>query len=213
MPLKAISFPPKTDSADKLLVMLHGWGANAQDVAGLAPYLDLSGYQMCFPDAPFPHPMAPGGRMWYNFPTNYDFQRPHDFEQQPDLQTSRQQLITWLQGLESTTSIPLERTVLGGFSQGGAMTLDVGPKLPLAGMLVLSGYSHAPIAKPETPRPLLMIHGRQDLVVPLPRAHQAKSELTQQDWTVGYQEFDMGHEISIDALKQVGQFCKALEMS
>ncbi|MEM9903877.1 MAG: hypothetical protein AAF921_02490 [Cyanobacteria bacterium P01_D01_bin.44] len=210
MPLQAISVSPKTDSTNSLLVMLHGWGANAQDVAGLASYLNLSGYQMCFPDAPFPHPMAPGGRMWYNFPTNYDFQHPHDFEQQTDLQTSRQQLITWLQSLESATGIPLEKTVLGGFSQGGAMTLDVGPQLPLAGMLVLSGYGHAPIAKPATPCPLLMIHGRQDLVVPLPRAHAAKSELTQQGWTVDYQEFDMGHEISLDALKQVGQFCKAL---
>ncbi|MEO0456409.1 MAG: dienelactone hydrolase family protein [Cyanobacteria bacterium P01_A01_bin.114] len=210
MPLQAISAPSSGTTSDKLLVMLHGWGANAQDVAGLAPYLNLSGYQMCFPDAPFPHPMSPGGRMWYNFPTNYDFQRPYDFEAQADLHTSRQQLIAWLQSLASTTGIPLEKTVLGGFSQGGAMTLDVGPRLPLAGMLVLSGYCHGPLIKPKTLCPLLLIHGRQDLVVPPSKAHEAKSALTEQGWTVNFQMFDMGHEISIDAMHQVGQFCKAL---
>ena len=119
MSLNVISVPASSAPADKLLVLLHGWGANAQDVVGLAPYLKLEGYQMLFPEGPFPHPMSPGGRMWYSFPVNYDFRRSHDFAQQMDLQDSRQQLITWLESLPEQTGIPLAQTILGGFSQGG----------------------------------------------------------------------------------------------
>jgi phospholipase/carboxylesterase len=208
MALQAISLTPPNQPADQLLVLLHGWGANARDVAGLAPYLNLTGYQMLFPDGPFPHPMAPGGRMWYSFPVNYDFRRPHDFEQQADLQTSRQQLREWLQALPATTGIPLENTILGGFSQGGAMTLDIGLQLPLAGMMVLSGYCHAPLTKAVSDRPILIIHGRQDPVVPLEKAQTTQSELTALGMTVTYHEFDMGHELSLPAMEVAGRFCQ-----
>jgi phospholipase/carboxylesterase len=204
--LQALAIP--SPNADKLLVLLHGWGANARDLAGLAPYLHLSGYQMLFPDAPFPHPMAPGGRMWYGFPAEYDFRRPHHFEQQADLQESRQRLRDWLMALESKTRIPLEKTILGGFSQGGAMALDVGPQLPLGGLMILSGYSHAPIAAPSPPCPILIIHGRQDLVVPIEKAQDVKAQLTHQGLAVAYYEFDMGHEVSPEALQIVGRFCQ-----
>ncbi|NER81917.1 MAG: hypothetical protein F6K42_20595 [Leptolyngbya sp. SIO1D8] len=53
MTLRAIARADKTDTQiDKLFVGLHGWGANAQDLAALADYLALPGYYMIFPDAP-----------------------------------------------------------------------------------------------------------------------------------------------------------------
>jgi hypothetical protein len=54
---------------------LHGWGANAADLVGLAPYLGLTNFSMVFPDAPWPHPQVPGGRMWYSFPVGFDFRQ------------------------------------------------------------------------------------------------------------------------------------------
>jgi phospholipase/carboxylesterase len=209
MSLRAISLSEPNQSADQLLVLMHGWGANAQDVAGLAPYLHLTGFQMIFPEGPFPHPMAPGGRMWYNFPPGWDFRTPFNFVDQPDLQESQKLLKEWLLGLEAATGIPLERTILGGFSQGGAMTIDLGPQLPLAGMLILSGYSHGPIPPAVSERPIVMIHGRQDLVVPIDKARDTKAELLQQGMSVEYHEFDMGHEISLEVLKIVGSFCQS----
>ncbi|NJO21274.1 MAG: alpha/beta hydrolase, partial [Spirulinaceae cyanobacterium RM2_2_10] len=47
------------------MVALHGWGANAEDLASLAAYLQLPSYQLLFPNAPLPHPHAPNGRAWY----------------------------------------------------------------------------------------------------------------------------------------------------
>ncbi|NEP15698.1 MAG: hypothetical protein F6J97_02210 [Leptolyngbya sp. SIO4C1] len=209
MSLQALSLSPSSPT-DRLLIMLHGWGANAQDVAGLMPYLDLSNYQILLPNGPYPHPMAPGGRMWYAFPTNYDFHAVYNFEQQADLQNSRQLLTQWLQSLPATTGIPLEKTVLAGFSQGGAMTLDVGLTLPLAGMIVLSGYCHAPLQQPLSQRPVLVIHGRQDAVVSIDKAHETKQNLIACGITPSYHEFEMGHEVSPEALAVVGKFGQML---
>ena len=118
--------------------------------------------------------------MWYNFPLGYDFQSPPQFNGQPDLAESRQLLTTWLKDLETVVGIPLSQTILAGFSQGGAMTLDVGLQLPLAGLIVLSGYLHAPVKITSPICPVLVVHGQQDLVVPVTMAQQTQAELTRQ---------------------------------
>lgn len=209
--LQAISLSPKSKS-DQLIVLLHGWGANAQNVAGLIEAINMVAipFKGMIPDAPFDHPLSPGGKQWYGFPPNYDFRRPHDFTQQADLIESRKQLKAWMESLPEQTGVPLEKTIMGGFSQGGAMTLDVGPQLPLAAMLILSSYSHAPIGPFVTPRPVLVIHGRQDPVVPLAKALDTKAQLEKRGQPVTYHEFDMGHEVSLDALKVASEFCQRL---
>lgn len=200
-------------SASYLLILLHGWGANAQDVAGIAPYMKLAHYQMLFPDAPHTHQVAngmgaPGGRMWYALPEIFDFDQP--FNHQADLQHSRQLLLDWLTSLPLKTGIPLENTILGGFSQGGAMALDVGMELPLAGMMILSGYSHGPLSAPVSPRPILIVHGYQDPVVPINQAEHNKAELGKLSVDVDYYAVNMGHEINLDVLEMAKSFCKKL---
>ncbi|HHP7244311.1 MAG TPA: alpha/beta hydrolase [Elainellaceae cyanobacterium] len=208
LPLRAIDIPPSSGQPSKgLLVGLHGWGANAQDLASLAPYLKLPDYEMIFPEAPFSHPYAPGGYMWYSFPADYDFRSMPDFDRQPDLAESRQKLMTWLTALEGNTGIPLSRTVLAGFSQGGAMTLDVGSQLPVAALIVMSGYLHAPISiQIENIPPILMVHGKQDPVVPIAAARQAHETLVSRGAAVNYQELNMGHEIRPENLNLMQSF-------
>ncbi|PIG90688.1 alpha/beta hydrolase [Gloeocapsopsis sp. IPPAS B-1203] len=183
--------PPKG-----VIVFLHGWGANAQDLAPLSQLLNLPDYQFLFPNAPFPHPYVSTGRMWYNLHEN----------QGQGLAESRQSLIEWLQSLESTTGIPLSHTILSGFSQGGAMTLDVGLTLPLAGLTSLSGYLHPLKSITATHPPVLIVHGRQDYVVPLSAAISAREQLMQSGVAVQYHEFEMGHEIRPEAIPVIRDF-------
>ncbi|MEC4984811.1 MAG: PHB depolymerase family esterase [Oscillatoria sp. PMC 1068.18] len=198
--LDAISFPPKSGNQPQgLFVVLHGWGANSQDLANLAPFLELPDYQFVFPNATFPHNHVPEGRQWYNL-------EDQDFA---GLTESREVLTHWLKSLATSTGIPLSQTVLAGFSQGGAMTLDVGMSLPLAAMCSFSGYLHGTLEKPQTPRPVLIVHGRQDQVVPLRAAHQIRDELTKLDVNVDYHEFDMGHEIRPEVLSLIQSFMKS----
>ena len=200
-----IAIPAKSGSAKGSIVLLHGWGANAQDVASLCSRLDLPEVQFFLPDAPFPHPHSSNGKMWYDL-SNASFQA--DFAQQLDLQTSRQALIDWLNSIEQQTDIPLSRTILGGFSQGGAMTMDIGLSLPFAGLMILSGYQHGALSSGAKMPPILMVHGRQDQVVPIAAAHQARANLTKLGAEIEYHEFNMGHEISPIVLNEIQQFAQ-----
>lgn len=180
-----------------MIVALHGWGANAQNLASVVPLLNLPNYQFMFPDAPFPHPYMSGGKMWY------DFER----EKGQGLLESRKLLTDWLKSLESSTGVPLSRTILSGFSQGAAMTLDVGLSLPLAGLVALSGYLHpvSELAGRGFP-PVLIVHGRQDSLVPLSAAQNARDSLVALGVEVQYQEFNMGHEIRPEVLALIRSF-------
>ena len=189
--------------------MLHGWGANAQDVAGLSAYLHLPDYQFLFPNAPFPHPQAPVGKMWYGLPSDYSFFSSPTFRDQPELKQSRSLLLDWLRSLEDSTGVPLSQTILGGFSQGGAMTLDVGLDLPLAGLMVLSGYLHAPLTGSRSPAeipPILLVHGQSDPVVPLTAAQYMRQSLLSLGASVKYFELNMGHEIQPVVLSHMQSF-------
>jgi phospholipase/carboxylesterase len=99
---------------------------------------------------------------------------------------------------------------LSGFSQGGAMTLDVGLTLPLAGLVALSGYLH-PNPTPKrigknTVSPVLVVHGRQDQIIPLSEAEQARKTLSDLRVNVNYQLFDIGHEIKPQVLALMRNF-------
>jgi phospholipase/carboxylesterase len=196
--LEAIAVAPTTGKEPTgLIVVLHGWGANAQDLASIVPLLNLPDYQFMLPNAPFPHPYTSIGRMWYDLSN----------QKHQGFQESQQILKDWLLSLESSTGIPLSRTILSGFSQGAAMTLDVGLSLPLAGLIALSGYLH-PISQPANGNfpPVLIVHGRQDSVVPLKAAQYARDNLTALGVSVQYQEFDMGHEIRPEVLPLIRNF-------
>ncbi|KJH72462.1 alpha/beta hydrolase [Aliterella atlantica] len=200
MSLQVISVPPTTDKEPRgLVVALHGWGANSQDLASVVPLLNLPDYQFVFPNAPFAHPHVAGGRAWYDLQDN-----------NAGYADGKKMLADWLQSLPASTGVPLSRTILSGFSQGAAMTLDVGLSLPLAGLVALSGYLH-PVSYPDSSvfPPVLLVHGRQDYVVPLSAAQKARDTLSAMGVKLQYQEFDMGHEIRPEVLALIRNFILA----
>jgi phospholipase/carboxylesterase len=200
MTLDFIRISPQTTKTPLgLIVILHGWGANAEDVASLLPHINLPEYEFLLPNAPYPYPYNNNGRAWYDL---------RDDKMYEGLVASRQLLIDWLQSIPTTTGVPLSKTILAGFSQGGAMTLDVGLSLPLAGLAVISGYLHpqvSTIEKRHFPRTLIM-HGTQDQVVPLSAAIKSQQVAQSLGVPVEYHQFDTGHEISLSMLKVLRTF-------
>ena len=160
------------EQASRRLVLLHGWGADADDLLELGELLVGPQVQVVALRAPLSHP-AGMGRQWY------DLQQPG----WPQLPQARADLLRRLQALER--SLPLCSTVLLGFSQGAAMALDVAcghgdsqAPLPLAGVIACSGYPHpdwqSGVQKPQSQDlDVLLTHGEQDPVVP----HGASVEL------------------------------------
>jgi phospholipase/carboxylesterase len=159
------------EHARRRLVLLHGWGADADDLLDLGELLAGPDVQVVALRAPGTHP-AGMGRQWY------DLQQPG----WPELPAALNDLRTRLEALAQ--SVPLEQTLLLGFSQGAAMALDVtcggggADRLPLAGVVACSGYPH-PDWQSGVRQPLaqdlavLLSHGEQDPVVP----HGASLEL------------------------------------
>jgi phospholipase/carboxylesterase len=155
------------------LVLLHGWGADADDLLDLgSALLAEDGHKaevsLVSLRAPQDHPGG-FGRQWY------DLQQPN----WPGLAEARSHLRQRLDQLAA--SVPLERTAVLGFSQGAAMAVDVilGQGLPVAALIGCSGYPH-PGWQAQNPRAsTLLTHGDQDQVVPA-AASQAIEELVQQ---------------------------------
>lgn len=183
------------------VILLHGWGANARDLMPLATELHLPGCIFGFPNAPLPHPQIPTGRAWY------------DLDTQTGLAESAEMLQTWLEGIPQQTGVPLAKTVLGGFSQGGAMTLRVGLTLPLAGLVCLSGYLASAPARDRlfSPAPSVwMTHGRQDPVIPIEIARQSRTAVEAMGATVQYREYEMGHQLIPAEIADVRTFLSSL---
>jgi phospholipase/carboxylesterase len=191
------------------VVILHGWGANAPDAASFAQLMKLPQINLFLPEGPFSHPYSDDGRMWYGLPEPLSaFSFAADIAAQPDLQTSRQLLMEFLDELPAQTGISLDRTILGGFSQGGAMTFDVGVDRPLAGLMGLSGYLHKSLdGMTSQTQPILMVHGQQDPVVPFAASIDAKERLERSGAIVTHHDFaNMGHEISWDVIDLMRDF-------
>jgi phospholipase/carboxylesterase len=160
--------PPRAGGpARQLVVLLHGIGANGDDLIGLAPALAaaLPGATFVAPNASEPYEMAPFGYQWFSLR-----------DQRPDALWLGVQAVA--PGLNAFLDAELERHRLAdhqlallGFSQGTMTALHVAPRRPraLAGVL---GYSGALLGTDRLPQeaisrpPVLLIHGDADEVVP-----------------------------------------------
>jgi phospholipase/carboxylesterase len=198
MSLEAISISPSNNKKpEKIIVLLHGWGANYQDLVPLTSMLNLPDCQFLFPNAPFLHPQVPGGRAWYDL----------DDSSYGGIEESRKSFYNWLISLPENTGVLLENVIVAGFSQGGAMSLDIGLKLPVAGVCSFSGYLHFEPEKQAEPfPPVLMFHGKFDPVVPVNFAREGKSKLESVGVNLTYQEFDIAHEINNEEINLMRQF-------
>lgn len=176
--------PPQ---ADRRLVLLHGWGADADDLLDLGEALlgaEAADVSVVALRAPLPHPGGMG-RQWY------DLASPG----WPQLPAARADLLSRLRTLSQ--SVPLENTALLGFSQGAAMAIDVGvgAGLPLAGVIGCSGYPH-PDWEPQRPlAPILLTHGREDAVVPYTAGEALEQRLRESGGEVTLLPFSGGHGI------------------
>lgn len=192
--------------AEHRLVLLHGWGADADDLLDLGAELigaDPASLNLSVVAlrAPLPHPGG-YGRQWY------DLQQP----EWPQLPQARRDLRQRLLDLGRT--VPLENTSLLGFSQGAAMAIDVATgcgadgcdPLSLAGLIACSGYPH-PDWRPQAPRTeVLLTHGEQDPVVPFAASQALERSLAEAGGSVRRIAFPGGHCIDPDLIATMRDF-------
>lgn len=181
--------------ARQRLVLLHGWGADADDLLDLGELLAGPELSVVALRAPEPHPYG-SGRQWYSL-------QPIDWDALPAARAALRQRLHDL-----AASVALEQTVLLGFSQGAAMALDVGCGLPLAGIVGCSGYPHEGW-QPQGPLPpVLLSHGREDPVVPYAASEELARLLLQAGGQVQLLPFSGGHGIDPEVLPALGAFVR-----
>jgi len=186
-----------------LVFVLHGRGADAQDLADLAPMMG-SGYRFVFPNAPDPFEPAPGFQFGYTWFDGW----PAEPE---SLKKSRQLLMVFIDEILGRYPTPPGKVILSGFSQGGLMSLDVGFRIreKLAGIVVMSGALFEDDLPPFTPDlPVLMVHGTQDDMIPVLAARRARRVLESNGVEPEYREFAMGHFVTPESIAVVADFIR-----
>src|SRR3954452_18838183 len=187
---------PADGDATGLLVLHHGRGADEHDLLGLADVLDpQQRLHVVTPRAPLTLPGWPGYH-WYVVP-RVGYPDPDTF------QAAYADLADLHDELWSRTGIPSERTVFGGFSMGSVMSYALGlagGRPAPAGVLAFSGF--VPTVEGWAPdlasRPGLrafVAHGRNDPVMAVDFARQARTLLEDGGIAVDYHESDAAHHI------------------
>jgi len=218
-----------TSAAPLTLVLMHGYGAPGDDLVGIGGALDAPpGTTFLFPEAP----MALGdaammsllgdARAWWQIDIGR-YQRAimqgtldSLVNDVPDgLQEAREKLIEMLDVYERETKTPAERIVLGGFSQGSMLALDVAlrTKRPLAGLVVLSGTLLAardwlPLMASRKDLRVFQSHGTQDPILPFAVAERLRHVLEEAGMHVSFTEFEGGHGIPPAVMRDLGTWLK-----
>lgn len=199
--LEVPSNRPDTD-AMPMVLLIHGRGADAHDLADLAPLLDsASGARFVLPNAPKPFEVYPGmayGWTWFEgWPPS-----------QPSVAESRAILLKFLD--EVTARYPTTSLIIAGFSQGAMMSLDAGLRRDdVKGIIAMSGGLYdkdLPDLREHAKVPIFIGHGTVDEVVPIMYARRARAQLEEAGFAVEYHEYEMGHQIVMDEITAVKAF-------
>jgi phospholipase/carboxylesterase len=207
--LSGPSHPPQSGGKPKrLVILLHGLGADGNDLIGLAPYWApaLPDAEFLSPNAPFPCDMAPYGYQWLSAR-----------DPSPEARLAGARAAGTI--LDAFITEELEKRDLSegdlalvGFSQGTMMSLFVGPRRerPLAGIVGFSGRLIAPELLAEEIRsrpPILLVHGTDDPMVSYDSMAEAEAALKAAGVSVETLTCPgIGHSIDNDGLRRGGQF-------
>lgn len=197
------------------VIWLHGLGADGNDFVPIIPQLNLSecpAIRFVFPSAPSIAVTVNGGYVmpaWYDI-TERDINAREDIAGIHKSATAIAELIE----REASRGIAYDKIVLAGFSQGCAMSLQVGLRFPhaLAGIMALSGY--LPLAKSlvversdaNSKTPIFMAHGVWDAVIVPERAEASADVLEKLGYQVDWNTYPMEHSLHPDELVDISRF-------
>jgi len=204
---------PRSGAAKKLVVFLHGYGADGNDLIELGRV-----WQPLLPDAAFVSPHAPEpcggapmGRQWFEL----TFRNPD--ERWRGVNKAAPILNRFLDAELARRKLPDKALALVGFSQGTMMALHVGLRRATAPAAIV-GYSGLFVlpegAEPKTMAgeiksrpPVLLVHGDRDELIPVQALLQGTQDLAElevpTEWHISS---GIGHGIDQEGLRHGGEF-------
>jgi phospholipase/carboxylesterase len=209
-------YEPSGAGPHPTILTLHGRGANAFDLLGLAPHLCNGRFLMICPQGPLETPIGPGalGYAWY----------PMSMGGPPDIDAimaSRAKLQEFLDGCLRRYPIDTKKLVVLGFSQGGGMAYSLALSNPerFAALAVLSSWlpkeliPELSIKEAVQSLPTLIQHGSQDQLIEVRRAQDSVEQLRALRVPLTYREYDMGHEITPRSLTDLSAWLEEKVLS
>jgi phospholipase/carboxylesterase len=199
------------------VLWLHGLGADGHDFAPIVPQLvepHERPLRFVFPHAPVRPVTINNGmamRAWYDI-LGFNRGIPHD---EVGIRASDIE-VGALIARENQRGIATNRIVLGGFSQGGAISLFSGPRYPqkLAGIMGLSCYMlledllPAERTRANYTTPVFLAHGNQDPVVDFRRGLEAKQLLEAGGYPVEWHAYSMPHSVCPQEIADIAHWLR-----
>ncbi len=204
------------------VIWMHGLGADGNDFAPIVPELDLGGLpavRFVFPHAPMMPVTINNGyvmRAWYDV----SFGDLEGKARQADEKGVRasQAAIGRLIARENQRGIASRQLVVAGFSQGGAIALQLGLRHSerLAGIMALSTYLPLAASVPAEASaankdvPIFYAHGTQDPVIPFAMATASRDKLAELGYAVEWHEYPMQHSVCVEEVASISAWLRGV---
>jgi phospholipase/carboxylesterase len=207
---------PRGTGPHPTILTLHGRGANAFDLLGLAPHFCNGKFLLICPQAPLETPIGPGavGYAWY----------PMSPGGPPDvvaMMSSKNKLEEFLGECLKRYPIDQKKLAVLGFSQGGVMAYSLALANPrrFTALAVLSSWlpaellSQLAVSEAVQSLPTLVQHGAQDPLIEVRRARDSVERLRELRVPLTYREYEMGHEITPRSLTDLSAWLEEKVLS
>lgn len=196
----------------KVVIWLHGLGANGYDFVPIVPQLGLEcAVKFIFPHAPEMPVTVNGG---YVMPAWYDILEMGNISRKVDVagvQASANRILQIIQA-ETARGVALKDIIIAGFSQGGAVAYHLAMSIKgLGGLLALSTYFATADTfengiQADTNLPILICHGSFDETVSPQFAQLAINILAEKGFLTTYHSYPVAHQISFQEIGDIGQW-------
>ena len=195
---------------ERLVIFLHGLGADGNDLLGIAPMFGLPDTHFCSPNAPFACDMAPYGYQWFSL-----------LDRDParigkEIAVTEPILNAYIDKQRARFNLQPKDVALIGFSQGSMMSLYTAPRRekPIGGVVGISGalYGAQLLANDIQSRPpICLIHGTADDVVPFISMGAAETALKANNVPVtAHARPGLGHGIDEEGIAITITFLKKI---
>jgi phospholipase/carboxylesterase len=190
--------PKVKKDKNPLLLLLHGYGSNEEDLFSFAPELPEEYYVI---SARAPYALPPYGHAWYSI--NFDADE-NKFSNNDEARVSRDRIIAFLDELAATLPIDPDDVTLIGFSQGCILSYAVALSRPdkIRRVVAMSGYLNPELPvegfekKDFSNLKMFVSHGSADQVVPVEWARKAPAILEKLGIEYEYKEYPVGHGVA-----------------
>ncbi len=193
-----IQEPKIIHEKNPVLILLHGYGSNEEDLFSFAPELPDDSYVI---SVRAPYDLQPYGHAWYAIHFDADENKFSDNEQAKESVTL---IAGFIDEIVKQYPIDTKNVTLVGFSQGAILSYATALTYPekIAKVVALSGYFNQDIlpevidTKAISHLKFFVSHGTVDQVIPVDWARKAKPALENLGLEVEYQEYPIGHGVS-----------------